>query len=30
MQNEEKEDEVAGPGLGYVDKFDANGVLLLG
>ena len=29
MQNEEKEDEVAGPGLGYVDKFDANGVLLL-
>ncbi|MGH9881327.1 MAG: TIGR03118 family protein, partial [Pyrinomonadaceae bacterium] len=29
MQDEAGEDEVAGPGLGFVDKFDANGVLLL-
>jgi uncharacterized protein (TIGR03118 family) len=28
-QDEDQEDEVAGPGLGFVDKFDANGVLLL-
>ena len=28
-QDEDKEDEVAGPGLGYVDEFDANGNLLL-
>ena len=28
-QDEEKEDEVAGPGLGYVDTFDASGNLLL-
>jgi uncharacterized protein (TIGR03118 family) len=29
MQDEEKADEVAGPGLGFVDKYDVNGVLLL-
>jgi uncharacterized protein (TIGR03118 family) len=28
-QDEDKEDEVAGPGLGYVDVFDAGGNLLL-
>jgi uncharacterized protein (TIGR03118 family) len=28
-QDEEKEDEVAGPGLGFVDEFDAGGHLLL-
>ena len=29
MQDEDKEDEVAGPGLGFVDEFDASGNLLL-
>jgi len=29
MQDEEKEDEVAGRGLGYADIFDPNGTLLL-
>src|ERR1051325_2373184 len=28
-QDEDKEDEVAGPGLGFVDAFDASGNLLL-
>jgi uncharacterized protein (TIGR03118 family) len=28
-QDEEKEDEVAGPGLGFVDAFDAKGNLML-
>jgi uncharacterized protein (TIGR03118 family) len=28
-QDEDKEDEVAGPGLGFVDEFDASGHLLL-
>jgi uncharacterized protein (TIGR03118 family) len=28
-QDEDKKDEVAGPGLGYVDAFDASGNLLL-
>ena len=28
-QDEDKEEEVAGPGLGYVDAFDANGHLLM-
>jgi uncharacterized protein (TIGR03118 family) len=28
-QDEEKEDEVAGPGLGFVDAFDASGNLVL-
>ena len=27
-QDEEKKDEVDGPGLGFVDRYDANGVLL--
>jgi uncharacterized protein (TIGR03118 family) len=28
MQDEDGEDDVAGPGLGYVSKFDTNGVFL--
>ena len=29
MQDEDKEDEIAGPGLGYVDKFTPEGVLVV-
>jgi len=29
MQNEDKEDDIAGPGLGYVDKFTPEGALLM-
>src|SRR6266540_1520394 len=28
-QDEDKEDEVAGPGFGFVDAFDSSGALLL-
>ncbi len=28
-QSEDREDEVAGPGLGFVDAFDSNGTLLM-
>src|SRR4029079_1158276 len=29
MQDEEKEDEIAGAGLGYVDAFDTSGKLIM-